>query len=73
MSWNPDGSGFVSVRRDGNTDNLYEIPLDGSTPRKLTNFSSDHVQAFAFSPDGKRFALCRGNENTDVLLFKDFR
>jgi Tol biopolymer transport system component len=73
LAWNPDNSGFVSLRRDGNTDNLYAIPLDGSTPRKLTTFTSDHIQAFAFSPDGKRLALSRGNESTDVLLFKDFR
>jgi Tol biopolymer transport system component len=59
--------------RDGNTDNLYTIPLDGSAARKLTNFTSDHIECYAFSPDGKRLAISRGNETTDVLLFTNFR
>jgi len=51
---------------------LYVYPVDGSAPHKLTNFTSEHIEAFSFSPDGKRLAISRGNEITDVLLFNNF-
>ena len=71
--WAPDNSSLVARYRDGNIDNLYLIPIDGSAPHKLTNFTSDHIESFAFSPDGKHLAISRGNEITDVLLFTNFR
>jgi hypothetical protein len=47
--------------------------LDGSPPRKLTDFKSDRIFSFGWSRDGKQLALARGTLTNDVILISDFR
>jgi hypothetical protein len=43
--------------------------VDGGPAEQLTDFKSDRIYSFDFSPDGKSLALARGNSTADVVLF----
>ena len=55
--------------KDGTT-NVWRFPLDGSAPRPVTTFTSEHVINYRWSRDGKMLALSRGTYSTDVVLIK---
>jgi len=77
LSWTPDGKGFSFVHNtSGGTQNVYMLLLSGGAPVQLTHFNSEAVSvpAYAWSRDGKKFALTRARYNdTDVVLFSGFR
>jgi hypothetical protein len=37
----------------------------------VTNFKSEEITNFAWSPDGKILALVRGHTNSDVILIRE--
>jgi hypothetical protein len=56
--------------------NVYMQPLAGGAPVQLTHLNSDpaRVFAYAWSRDGKKFAITRARYNdTDVVMFSGFR
>ena len=73
FQWLPDGRAvcFAGVR--DNIFNIWALPLDGSPPKQLTNFKSEFMRNYAFSRDGRRLAVSRGMEISDIVLIKDFR
>lgn len=71
--WTSDGTGIIYVGKADRTDNLWSQPLDSTSPKQLTYFSSGRIQRFDPEPDGKGFALSRGNESSDVVMISDFR
>ncbi len=75
--WTPDGRALTYIHNTtGNTMNLYLQPLDGSAPVQLTHFDSEPavISAYAWSRDGKKFAITRARYNdTDVVMFSGFR
>jgi WD40 repeat protein len=71
LRFSPDGKGFVYPIRDKGVDNLYLQPLDGSLGRQLTNFTSQKIYSYQWSPDGKNLALVRGDSQSDLVLIKD--
>jgi Tol biopolymer transport system component len=67
-TWAPGGHAFEDlVFRDGAT-NLWRFPLDGSAPRPVTRFTSEHIISYRWSDDGKTLAMSRGTESADVVL-----
>jgi WD40 repeat protein len=71
--WSPDGKAIVYVNTIGGVSNLWSQPIDGSTSKQLTNFKTDRILTFAFSPDGKRLALARGSQTSDAVLISEER
>jgi Tol biopolymer transport system component len=71
--WTADGRAVCFV--DGRTlvPNLWAQPIDGGPAKELTNFKSDFIDRYAFSPDGKRIAVARRSDTYDIVLIKDFR
>jgi eukaryotic-like serine/threonine-protein kinase len=57
--------------RESGVDNLWLQPLDGSRGRQITNFESDGIQNFRFSPDGKTLGVFREHTESDVVLLHD--
>jgi dipeptidyl aminopeptidase/acylaminoacyl peptidase len=56
--WSPDGTRIAfASNRDGDTAQLYVIPVDGGEAIKLTSFKESPSEA-AWSPDGTRIAFC---------------
>jgi eukaryotic-like serine/threonine-protein kinase len=67
-TWSPGGQAFEDlVFRDGAT-NVWRFPFDGSAPRALTTFISEHILNYRWSRDGKTLAMSRGTLSTDVVL-----
>ncbi len=71
--WTSDGRGFVYIDAADRVYNLWSQSIDGGPPRQLTDFSSDQIFRFDSTHDGKRIALSRGHEGSDVVLITDFR
>ncbi|MGA8233573.1 MAG: protein kinase, partial [Candidatus Acidiferrales bacterium] len=67
----PDGKAVVYPIRENGTDNLWLQPLDGSRGRQITNFRSDAISSFRFSPDGKTIGVLRSHTESDVVLLRD--
>jgi Tol biopolymer transport system component len=67
----PDGKAVVYPIRENGTDNLWLQPLDGSRGRQITNFKSDTISTFRFSPDGKTIGVLRSHVESDVVLLRD--
>jgi serine/threonine protein kinase len=70
--FSPDGKGLVYPVRNGDVDNLWLQPLDGSPGKQLTNFTSEHIgDSFGWSLDGSKLAVIRGHVDSDVVLIRD--
>src|SRR5580704_5827038 len=67
----PDGKALVYVIRENSVDNLWLQPLDGSAGRQITNFPTEQIVAFHWSPDGKSLAMLRQHTDSDVVLLRD--
>jgi eukaryotic-like serine/threonine-protein kinase len=68
LAWKPDGSAIVYVVTSAGVSNLWSQPVNGTPRKQLTDFTSDRIFWFDFSPDGKQLALSRGNQTGDVVL-----
>jgi hypothetical protein len=66
-----DGAGIVYAVRDGATDNLWLQHLDGTPGKQITDFQSEFIRDFSYSPDGKQLAIIRGHREADVVLIHD--
>ncbi len=68
--WTKDGLLCVSA----STTQIILIPVDGRQPRQLTDYQTgERIYSFAFSPDGKRLILSRGNTFCEVVQLTDFK
>jgi eukaryotic-like serine/threonine-protein kinase len=67
----PDAAAVVYPIRENGTENLWLQPLDGSHGRQITNFPSDAVQLFEYSPDGKTLGVMRAHTESDAVLLHD--
>ncbi len=72
----PDGQNIAFVTRERGVDNVWLQPVAGSVPHRLTDFhlersTSQGIQSYAWSPDGKRLAIARRLSKGDVVLLQD--
>jgi len=56
----------------GDRTNVWLLPLDGSAPRRITNFDDQNLFDFALSDDGRTLAVARGPRVRDAVLVKGF-
>jgi serine/threonine protein kinase len=67
----PDNKSVVYIIRETGAENVWLQPLDGSPGHALTNFTSDTIQNFAYSPDGKSLGVLRSHTDSDVVVLHD--
>ena len=73
MRWSPDQKGIPYVLTKKGASNVWQQPLSGGDPHPITDFTSEHIYNFAWTRDGKKLLLARGNNVRDVVLISNFR
>lgn len=73
IRWAPEGDALYYISTIGDVGNVWSLPLDGTPPQQLTNFTSHLLGDFILSPDGERFAFTRGTESRDVVILNNSR
>jgi len=68
IQWTPDGRALTFIDNRDGVSNIWLQPLDGNPAKQLTNFTSETIFRFAWSPDGKMFVAERGTEIGDIVL-----
>jgi Tol biopolymer transport system component len=68
-----DGKEIAYIDNRGGVSDIWSQPFDGSPPRRLTDFKSDQIFDFDWSPDGKQLASVRGIVTTNVILIRDLK
>ena len=71
MYFTPDGKAVVYSFSENGVDNLWLQPIDGSHGRRITNFQSEGIASYHFSPDGKTLGVMRSHTESDVVLLRD--
>jgi len=66
-----DDKGVLYAVREGDSENVWLQPLDGSPGRQITAFKSERIGSFQWSHDGRELALIRGHVDSDVVLIRD--
>ena len=64
---------FIYWEANSDIDNLWTRPLENGAATQITSFDSERIFGYAWSPDGKQFAVTRGTRTADIILMKDFR
>jgi eukaryotic-like serine/threonine-protein kinase len=67
----PDGKALVYPIVQNGVANLWLQPLDGSPGHQLTNFKSDLITGFNWSPDGKNIGVVTRRIDADVVLLRE--
>ena len=68
VRWSPDRQAIAYANNPGGLSDIWLQPLDGSRPRRLTDFKTEQIIAFDWSRDGRSLAFVRGVETSDVVL-----
>ena len=71
VRFTPDGKGVAYPIRENGVDNIWIQPLDGSPGRQITNFASEQITSFNWSPDGKNLGVLRNHSESDVVLLQE--
>jgi Tol biopolymer transport system component/DNA-binding winged helix-turn-helix (wHTH) protein len=71
--WTSDGRALSYANKQSGVGNIWIQPLDGSSPKQLTNWKADPIPAFDWSRDGKWLAYAVGSVTSDVVLINDAR
>ena len=70
--WSRDGKLLTYTDTDRHVSNIYGIPVNGGPISQLTHFNADLIFTFAWSLDGSRLALARGQFSKKIVLLTDF-
>ena len=73
VRWTPDGLSLAYIMNHDGVSNIWTQPVDGGATKQLTDFKSDQIFWFDWSPDAKQLGVSRGNVTSDVVLIRDFR
>ena len=71
VRWSPNGKGLQYVVTEKGVSNLWEQPLSGGKPKKLTRFTSGRIFSFNWTLDRTGLLMSRGTENRNAVLLTD--
>jgi Tol biopolymer transport system component len=71
VQFTPDGKTMAYPITVNGVDNIWAQPLDGRAERQLTNFDTEHIADFHWSPDGKTLGVLRYHIDSDVVLMHE--
>jgi eukaryotic-like serine/threonine-protein kinase len=67
----PDGKSVAYPVRENGVDNIWIQPVDGTAGHPITHFTSQQIQSFHWSPDGKNLGVLSGHTDSDVVLLQE--
>jgi Tol biopolymer transport system component len=73
IRWMPNSQAISYINTTAGISNIWMQPLDGSSPKQLTNFNSEEIYSFDWSRDGKNLACIRGYSTSDIVLISNFK
>lgn len=73
LRWFPMGDAVTYVNTRVGVSNVWALPTNGGAPRRLTNFQSELIFDFDWSPDGRSLALSRGHFTRELIIINDLR
>ncbi|MGC2260517.1 MAG: protein kinase [Candidatus Sulfotelmatobacter sp.] len=71
LAFTPDGKGVAYPIHENGVDNIWIQPLDGSPGHQITHFTSEKIDSFHWSPDGKTLGILRSHSESDVVLLQE--
>jgi TolB protein len=71
--WTPDDKNINVVIAPGEKQNLWQVPLDGSAGKQITDFDVPGIARREYSPDGKRIAIVRAEGFGNAIMISGFR
>jgi Tol biopolymer transport system component len=71
VQFTPDGKALAYPIEENGADNVWSQPLNGSAGHRITNFDSDGIECFFWSPDGKTLGVLRRHLESDVVLLQE--
>ncbi|HEU4833202.1 MAG TPA: protein kinase [Pyrinomonadaceae bacterium] len=71
VRWFGDSRHLSFVKNDNGYSNIWSYDLDTGAEKQLTNFNSDQIYSYAWSPDYKQVACQRGTKISDVTIISE--
>jgi serine/threonine protein kinase/Tol biopolymer transport system component len=71
VQFTADGKTVAYPVKENGVDNVWIQPLDGAPGRQITQFKSEQILSFHWSPDGKKLGILRGHTDSDVVLLQE--
>ena len=71
VQWMPEGRALTYIGTSKGVDNIWSFDLASRKSRQLTDFKTDRIFAYAWSPDFKWLACLRGTESRDVTVINN--
>jgi Tol biopolymer transport system component len=71
VQFTPEKQAVTYPIRENGVDNLWVQPLNGSAGHLITNFKTDQILQFHWSPDGKKLAVLREHSEAVVVLIQE--
>ncbi len=73
VQWISNGHALTYIDVVNGVSNIWSYSLDDGSKQQLTNFQTDQIFAYAWSPDNKQLACERGAEVNDVMTIRNQR
>jgi eukaryotic-like serine/threonine-protein kinase len=70
IRWARDGRAINFISREAGIRDIWSQPIEGGEPKRITNFKSDQIFSFDYSPDGK-LVISHGESTSDVVMIKN--
>ncbi len=71
VQFTADGVAVAYPISENGADNVWVQPIDGTPGRQVTQFNSEQILSFHWSPDGKNLGVLRGHTDSDVVLLQE--
>jgi len=71
--WAPDGKSVAYIVTEKGVSNIWLHPIDGGEPKPLTDFKIASIYNFAYSADGSRLFVARGQQIRDAILIRNLK
>jgi len=69
--WSNDGKSILYTTNVNNVTNIWAQPIDGGSPKQITDFKELFMSGFAWSRDGKQLVCSRSNFTRDAVLITE--